>query len=753
MNYQRYRRFYDNLIIENMPEYLHSDMAKTIWFEMMNANENQLFVEPHYVTHLQLIRHNGEVIITKDSFKISFPVIDLLDVSPNSSTIRAEIGHLIDFALFRDTDAWSNVYFAPFGEFQDRTAVQSIPYQLTDPMESQPIIDLYREYDDKLIELFQIFTKQAAKQNKPIVNYLSDLYLPFEPQGLKERFLSQGTHQILYESSNINALSASEQRLIGEFLFYAAKNDPSLTERIEQIRAIRADLDALPWNVKSFFEGGIYLTTYGSAYDQVLPPLHPMFGMYAHHILDSLEEHIGGEWLSFYFRTRVRELLRSGQLSPQSLPQFYRTAVYYLRTMTYKNGKANGKVVVEAINNLTPTRMFNDIEKRSIKGQTVSSSIDTVAQPTDIAAPEKIVFNAFARVLNHLFFNEVVTFEQLGAVGEFFVKSVYPEYTKRSIDTTQDLPRNPVFLETCADIVYEQLQHVLPSSSGLKEQLFSIIQQPFRKMRPDTGPQRQDTDSQINIGNIFDDAVVSNPSVAAFIDNTLQTTNVLCDSSHVVIDFDNVFHTSNPIYQKELLMAFRLMFSTSFTLKGDEQAVKRQAQQIIFYSQSQSQEDLAASLTEAGLDANLFALIGKDAPGLEQLGLKKYLEINNQVSPAKTIFLATPESNAISSQLAMDKALVFDMGSSADFYSFGINLRVLFDLLRYNVVPSNLEITNIETHTTTQIAQLLSQTDSNTLDFNALSGMVMTMPAENIPVQRPRVLSLPTNQRLVDEAL
>ena len=166
MDYQRYRRFYDNIIIENMPEYLHSDMAKTIWFELMNANENQLFVEPHYVTHLQLIRHNGEVIITKDSFKISFPVIDLLDVSPNISTIQAEIGHLIDFALFRDTDTWSSVYFAPFGEFQDRTAVQSIPSQLNDPMESQPIIELYTQYDNKLIELFQLFTQRAAEQKK-----------------------------------------------------------------------------------------------------------------------------------------------------------------------------------------------------------------------------------------------------------------------------------------------------------------------------------------------------------------------------------------------------------------------------------------------------------------------------------------------------------------------------------------------------------------------------------------------------------
>ena len=536
-------------------------------------------------------------------------------------------------------------------------------------------------------------------------------------------------------------------------MFYAAKNDQSLTEQIKQIRAIRSDIDALPWNIKSFFEGGVYLSTYASAYDQVLPPLHPLFGMYAPSILDTLEEHIGGEWLSFYFRTRVRELLRSGQLSPQSLPQFYRTAVYYLRTLTYKNGRPNGRVVVESINNLTPTALFNDIQKRSIKGKTVSSSIDTVAQPTDIAAPEKMVFNAFSRVLNHLFFNEVITFEQLDAVGNYFVKSVYPQYTKKSIDAAQDLTRNPAFLATCVDIVYGELQHVLTSSSNLKEQLLSITQQPFREMIPDSGPQKQNIASDQNTGNILAETVESNPSVAALIDNALQTTNVLRDSSHVVIDFDNVFHTTNPIYQKELLMAFRLMFHTSFTLENDQKAMKEQAQHIIFYSQSQSQEDLAASLTATGLDPNLFVLIGKDAPGLKQLGLKKYLGINNQISPANTIFLATPESHYISSQLLMDKALVFNMGASHDFHSFGINLRVLFDLLRYNVVPNNMEITTFETHSTMPIGQLITQTDTTSLDFNSLAGMIITMPVQDDQSQRPRLFSLPANQRLVDEAL
>ena len=749
MNYNRYRRFHENLIIENMPEHLHADMSKTIWFELMNATETQLFVEPHYVTHLQLIRHNGEVIVTKDSFKVSFPVIDLLDIAPNSSTIRAEIGHLIDFALFRNTDTWTSTYYSPFGEFQDRAAMQSLPHQFSDPQEAQPIIDLYKNYDNNLIQLFQLFVQRALEAKQPLTTFLSDLYFPYEPNGLKERFFSRSTHQILHESHDVNSLPPTEQRIIGEFLFYAAKNDPLLTEHIQRIRKIRAEINTLPWKVRSFFEGGTYLTTYGSAYDQILPPLHPLFGVYAHNVLDSLEEHIGGEWLSFYFRTHVRELLRNGQLTGTALPQFYRTAVYYLHTTAYKNGKPNGKIITETIKNLNPSQLFSDIQNRSVKGHIISSGNVSIAKPANIATPEKIVFNAFAQVLNHLFFSGTITFEQLRSTGRYFAKSIYPSYSKQTIDTTIDIPRDKAFLTQCTDIIFEHLDDAFSSYSVLKQQVLSIMDKPFKDVIPNVQtPANADTTDVVI--DLLDQAEALNPSIAQFLAETYETTDILRETSHIVIDYDNVFQSDSPLRNKELLMAFRLMIHASFTLENGKQVMRNQAQHMIFVSLSQTQERMAEAFTEAGLDPNRFILIGKDAPGMTELGVQKYLEINNQISAQSTIFIATPTSEGMSKPYAMEQAIIFNMGDTNDFYSFGVNLRVLFDLLRFNTLPNNINLKNIN-ETVIPMTQLL-KTSRTTLDFNQLAGMTITLPHPTNQ-HKSRVSSLPFNQRLMDEAL
>ncbi|MDX9703094.1 MAG: hypothetical protein RBU23_08640 [Candidatus Auribacterota bacterium] len=768
MTYHRYKQFYENLIIENMPEYLHADMARTIWFELMNVTENQLFVEPHYVTHLQLIRHNGEVIIGKDSFKISFPVINLIDVGPSDSTVRAEIGHLIDFALFRNSSLWSNVYYAPFGEFQDRAAMQYLPHQLSDSVIASPIVDTYSRYDNNLIGLFEEFAKRARTQNQPLINYLQNISFNFQPEGLNERFFSRNTIKILHETADPNMLSSKEKRIIGEFIFHAVQNDPAEATLIEPIRSLRTEIANLPWNIRAFFEGGTYLSTYGSAYTQLSPPLHPITGNYAHVILDSAEEHIGGEWLSFYFRTHVRELLRNGRLTADSLPQFYRTAVYYLRTVVYKNGSPpDGKKVVDAINNLTPEKLFDDIQNRSIKGHIVTSAQNPVSGDAVIAAPEKLLLNAFARVLNHLFFSGTITFKQLGVAGLYFVKSVYPELSKISIDTAKDLSRKTEILESFAGILYDQLRDAFQSYQDVRQQVLSIIAHPFNDaIQADQQPFQITDELQYDtVSDTLQRAGAANPAVDTLFDTMPETTRVVFDTSYVVIDFDNVFHIDNPVQSRELLMAFRLMFHSSYSLDSQSNTMEQQAKRIIFYSPSLSQEQIAAFFTAAGIDANLFTFLGNDAPDIADLGLKRYLLLNNGIMLNNTILISTSGSGAIKDMFVSENAVVFDTGHSADFYSLGVNLRVLFDLLRHNVLPNNLKIISVRETSNPQLSsivsanssfsveQLIDSSSTDIMDFSRLAGMVVTVPVNQTPVHQPRPSSILANKRFFDEAL
>lgn len=761
MNYNRFRRFYDNLIIENMPEYLHADMARAIWFELMDVTSNQLFVDPHYVTHLKLIRSNGEVEIGKDSFKISFPVIDLSDIAPGDSTILAEIGHLIDFALFRDSSLWSNVYYSPFGEFQDRSAMQYMPHQLNDSILSNPMIELYNQYDNQLIGLFEAFARKARAENKPVATYLRGIYFGFEPQGLTQQALSSDTYKILYESPDISQLSPIEKRVVGEYLLYAAQSDPEAAPLIEPVKDTRRQLDELPWNIRAFFEGGTYLSTYGSAYPQLSPPMQPVFGPGSYAMLDQFEVHVGGEWLSYYFRSHVRELLRNGSLTAESLPQFYRSAIYYLRTVVYKDGRPDGKKVVEVINNLTPQTMFADIRNRTVTGQIVTSAKDPVSGKAWIAAPEKVVFNAFARVLDQLFFADAISFKQLALIGRYFVKSVYPAYRKSQIDAAQDASRSPEVLESFTDFLFTKTNGIFESYTELKNQIELLLSQQYDEVLQQTPEpaDEQPLDEILQAGT-------DDPAVDALFDSMKMSTDTLIEKSHVIIDFDNVFHLGNPVEQRELLMAFGLMFNTGFAGGSDSRTVERQARRLIFYSPSLTQGQMAAILSTVHIDPNMFTFAGTDAVDINQLGLKQYLLLNHTVSLPNTVFISTPASGRMKDLFAADGSIVYDMGDSADFQSFGSNLQTLFDLLLHNTVPTNLSVISvspvrdanlaatISANNTVPVGQLIASSQSGNLDYAGLSGLVVTMPAGRTTTPKPAAtLIQATRQRLFDEAL
>jgi hypothetical protein len=193
--------------------------------------------------------------------------------------------------------------------------------------------------------------------------------------------------------------------------------------------------------------------------------------------------------------------------------------------------------------------------------------------------------------------------------------------------------------------------------------------------------------------------------------------------------------------------------------------MEQQAKRIIFYSPSLSQEQMATLFTATGIDANLFTFLGNDAPDIADLGLKRYLLLNNGIMLNNTIFISTPESGAIKDMFVSEHAVVFDTGHSADFYSFGVNFRVLFDLLRHNVLPNNLKIISVSETRNPQlaskvsansyfsVAQLIDSANTDIMDFSRLSGMVVTVPVDQTPVHKPRPSSILTNRRFFEEAL
>ena len=101
-------------------------------------------------------------------------MLENLSVQPVDATALAEIGHTIDFALFRDD---TDQYYPAFGEFQDRSTMLYFPKELDDNFTAKPIINEYKMHDDAVVELFLEYQKMADKDGEGVIKRLMDLLI------------------------------------------------------------------------------------------------------------------------------------------------------------------------------------------------------------------------------------------------------------------------------------------------------------------------------------------------------------------------------------------------------------------------------------------------------------------------------------------------------------------------------------------------------------------------------------------------
>lgn len=758
LNYNRYRKFFDNLIIDNIPEQLHHDMARSVWFELISLTHNQLFIEPHYITHLSLIRFNGEVVVGTDSFKISFPVVNPLEMMPADSTIRAELGHIMDFALFRSKEAQETVYYSPFGEFQDRSAMLYLPADLDDSILAKPVVELYKNHDNAMIAIFDRAVELAGQSRSSLSRYLWSIFNTYKPADITDSFFYKNMHQIITVTEDPAKISPLEKRLIGESLYRAVIDNPEFSSQIKTAKTAKDAISKLHWNTRVFFEGGTYMTTYGSAYPQILPPILPITGAITRDLLDKQEAHVSGEWLSFFFRSQIREMLRTGKLTHQMLAQFYRTAIYYLHNTVYKNGVPKPEEVIDAIRNLDPDTLFSDIEKREVKGKVIASAKETESVSTVIAKPEKMVLNAFTRLADNMFFERHVTFAQLvGLVSHFYI-NIYPEFIKTAVDTKIDLTRQPETLKLFANIIFKHLNGLFSDVNAVEEYLLAFMNKPHKNAVEQT------VISPVNQAVLdLAQAQRTNSQVEGFLTSRQKNSGAFFDKSVIILDFDRLFLPDNPAVCAKLLASFNLMVNSIFDTSIERRMEVPSTKRFLFYSASKTEHEIADLLSMAGLDPDLYSFAGRDNPEIKNSGLKKYLTLNSAISFSDTIFVGSHESGELADMFAEQNAVVFNFGHTTDLNSFGLNLSALAGLLKNNVLPVNAKITSISRiagarlgmgqEKAFDLSKLISTTGTGTIAYSNLAGLVIELPQDKPNTTRPNPRELRSYLHIVDSSL
>lgn len=760
LQYGRYQSFVDNLILDNAPPALHDDIARSVWFELMDVTESQLFMEPHYLSHIRLIRSNGESISESDSIQISFPVFDDLSIQAIDTTIRAEIGHVMDAALFR-RNMTHDTYYPALGEFQDRATMLYLPKELDNPATGEEMVRQYKQHDDLLIKLFLAYQEIAHKEGRNVIRKIHDTLSLTTDRNMCEWFLLNNMRS-LFDDGDQPVVEPHEQLLIGELLYRTLQNqrktpiDDTLKPIIEQITAAKQNIEQLPWNVRAFFEGGTYLSTYGSAYPQILPPSQSILGRNAVSELALLPRHIAAEWLSYIFRMRIRELLYTGELTAAALPHFYRTAIYYLNTQVYNQQKVTGyaQLTYNAIKTISPQKLFGALQERTITGSVLTRSQSRAPQKRQIAEPEKVMLKSFCRLIDLMYRDGVISFGQMVPLGSFFMNKVYPQladdpYISVHQDPLQSSPARDIFAHT----IYAALGYVFHSVDDVMSMLANLTEQNA------TEPQ-----SAVHSQRLID-IIIANEQQHA-------STSIL-ETSPVIIDFDALFGSPHEPITRKKLFAFGALFSHAIQDMTPD-ARMRIASNIIFLSHTHTQQEITESLADANFLQGMFNVIGSDAPNLSEHGITQYLQDNHGISIHNTILLTGYSSSLLKNTFLDANGIVIQPDTSADLFETGAYISLTLDLLLDNIITNGTTVGTMsdsaierlgiepEAHiipaqellAIASTARGIGQTQHHpaVLPIDALAGVTLVMPTSHMAPQARRA-NLQLRHVMLDQSL
>ena len=330
IKYKDYLSFRTNIVMDNVASFLREDVSKSVWLEFIDLTENLLFSEPQYFKRLSLVSQRGSFGGFDDSLRISFSLTGnryVHGVGDINSIVRSEGGHSISNGIFNNLGMNFDV-----DELQDRSSILRFPADLDDKDKSYDIIQAYTDHDQALIELYNTLISNMSIED--IINGLEN----FKGVTLVEDYAVRNALVALRD----NQSDTLAQRFIGEALFYFYHNEPSLEvideklpDIIDSISSLKETTSSFSWDVRLFFEGGCYLSTYQQAFPVVMPPLDVVIGTEAIEKLQNpdLDEHYSGEWLHYLLRARIRNLLRQGKIEPDNLHRFFRSSIIYMSAL------------------------------------------------------------------------------------------------------------------------------------------------------------------------------------------------------------------------------------------------------------------------------------------------------------------------------------------------------------------------------------------------------------------------------------
>ncbi len=327
MERERYAGFRRGILLDSVPQALREDLVRSVWVEFLRMTADVLFTRPDVIRRIYLIREGGFFggvdRCLRASIALTGEGLRPFGAGDVASVIRSEGAHAVSDGIFRSLGL-----VPPLDEMQDRCLFLGFPAELADPESARPVIAAYRALDRALLRLTQVAEERFGAEG-----LLAKLD-PLTPRDRMEVFHKETAKAVFKEGIP----SPLDRRPAGEAIYTLLERRggmpvPRRMRRLcERIRGFKAIVAEFPWEVRVFFDGGVFLNTWFEPFSALVAPMAPVAGgKVAADIRDSGHaEHVGGEWLHYLFRLRIRQLLCEERLAPEDLPVFYATALIYM---------------------------------------------------------------------------------------------------------------------------------------------------------------------------------------------------------------------------------------------------------------------------------------------------------------------------------------------------------------------------------------------------------------------------------------
>ncbi|MFH0799034.1 MAG: hypothetical protein V2A66_02490 [Pseudomonadota bacterium] len=142
---------------------------------------------------------------------------------------------------------------------------------------------------------------------------------------------------------------------------------------LEKVAGAERGVAKVPYPARVFMEGGNVLSTYGTVFNAILPPLEPVAsdrGSYEF-LKQGDDQHLIAEWLVCYSKLRARTLLAEGRIGAEDYIYFIKNIPFATKMLleNFAGWEVTPYDIVERIKKLTPEYLFRMIESSGFAPQ------------------------------------------------------------------------------------------------------------------------------------------------------------------------------------------------------------------------------------------------------------------------------------------------------------------------------------------------------------------------------------------------